>query len=529
MTALVLRDYQRAAVDSIYTHFEENTDNCLIIVPTGGGKSAIIASFIKEAIEQYPDTQILCLVHVRELVEQTYKTLLRIWPSAPVGVYSAGLGQKNLREQITMASVQSIFKKAFQLQRVDLILVDEAHLIPHSGDGMYRQLLNDLLQISPHVKMIGFTATHWRMSSGLLTEGDDALFGSIAYEVTLRQLLDGGYLVPPITKQMQTQINTTDVAIRGGEFVARDLAKAADKDDITQSAVNEIVEMGIDRRSWLIFCSGIEHALHVRDAIRAKGFSCETVTGKTPTAERNAIVAAYKAGRIRCLTGADVFLVGFDAPATDLLGILRPTQSSAMWLQIIGRGLRLSPETGKENVLVLDFTSNSLHFGPIDLIKPKSKNKSKGGDAPIKKCPSCEEIVAASAVVCPHCGHEFPAHEIKIEHTASDIPLLSTSIKPPEWIDVTHVSYKIHSKPDKIDSMRVDYLCGLKQHSEWVCLQHTGHARMKAVQWWQKRAPATQVPNTIKEALSNTIALSIPKKILIRPNGKYTEICGVAL
>lgn len=525
--SLVLRGYQRAAIDSIYSHFSESSDNPLVVVPTGGGKSAILATFIKEAIEQYPDTRILSLVHVRELVEQSYNTLMRIWPGAPAGLCSASLGKKNLREQITMASIGSVYRRAYDLQRQDLVIVDEAHLIPHSGDGMYRKLLGDLLQICPWVKLIGFTATPWRMSSGLLTEGDNALFGSVAYEVTLQELLDGGYLVPPVTKTSQTQVNTSGVAVRAGEFVARDLAAAADRDDITQAAVNEIVTLGAARRSWLAFCSGVEHAHHVRDAIRARGISAETVTGETPSAERACIIRGYKAGHIRCLTGADVFLVGFDAPATDLLAVLRPTRSAALWLQLVGRGLRTSPETGKTDVLVLDYTDNSIRFGPIDQIKPKSKRKRDAGVAPVKECPTCEAIVPASATQCPDCGHVFPAHEVQIEAQASVAPLLSTQA-PPEWVDVTDISYRRHEKPDKPPSVRVDYSCGLVRYSAWWCPEHSGFARQKFVQTWTRRAPGIAVPNTVDEALVSAPMLRRPSRIQVKLAGKFPEIVGEA-
>jgi DNA repair protein RadD len=524
-----LRDYQRDAIDAIYTHFETSGDNPLVVVPTGGGKSAILATFIKEAIEQYPDTRILCLVHVRELVDQSYKTLLRIWPSAPVGVFSAGLGKRDLRKQITMASIQSVYKRAYELQRQDLIIVDEAHLIPHGGDGMYRQLLGELLQINPYAKMVGLTATHWRMSSGLLTEGEGALFGSVAYEVTLRMLLDGGYLVPPLTKSSQTQISTAGVAVRGGEFVAKDLAKAADRDTITQQAADEIVALGSDRRSWLAFCSGVEHAYHVRDAIRARGISAETVTGETPQEQRAAIVASYRAGRIRCLTGVDVFLTGFDAPATDLIAVLRPTKSSALWLQLLGRGLRISPETGKTDVLVLDYSSNSVTFGPIDQIKPKSKRKSEEPTAaPHKSCPECEAKVPAGATTCMECGYAFPPNELKIDAHASTAPLLSTQVKP-EWVNVSYVTYSRHERAGKIPSMKVSYLCGMVQHNEWVCPIHDGYPRQQFVTWWQRRAPGLAVPDTLEEALDQSPILRKPTAVQVRKDGKFFRIVGAQL
>jgi DNA repair protein RadD len=174
----------------------------------------------------------------------------------------------------------------------------------------------------------------------------------------------------------------------------------------------------------------------------------------------------------------------------------------------------------------LDYTQNSNHFGPIDLIRPKSKKKGMPSDAPHKECPECEATVQASALICPECGYEFPPHEIKIDSMASNVALLSTQQKP-EWLDVTNVSYRRHEKEGKPPSMQVSYQTGLTFHREWICLEHSGFPRTKAVQWWQKRAPACPVPNTVDEALANRTALAVPQRILVKPDGKWTQIVGV--
>jgi DNA repair protein RadD len=522
-----LRPYQRAAIDAVYRYFEDGgVGNPLVTIPTGGGKSPVLATFIKEAIAAWPDTRVLCLVHVKELIEQSFKTLTRIWPEAPATIYSAGLGQKDLRGQIVFGSIQSIYKRAYALQRVDLVIVDEAHMIPHSGDGMYRKLLVELLQINPYLKVIGFTATPYRLGTGLLTEGDNAIFDAECYNISIRELIELGFLCPPVPKSMSTRFDLADVRTQGGEFVGKDLALAVDQDAITRAAVDEIVAYGQDRRSWLVFGVGVEHALRLRDEIRARDIPAETITGETPAAERAALVKAYRGGRIRCLTNCDVLTTGFDAPGTDLLAVLRPTKSAGLWVQMVGRGTRLAP--GKANCLVLDFGENTARFGPIDMIRPKSKGKG-GGAAPIKQCPECESLVFAGIRECPDCGYEFPFDNERVRHTASTAPLLSTQPTTVEWVAVDHVHYSLHEKPGKPPSMRVSYGCGLVRHQEWVCFEHTGYSRQKAVDWWRKRAPSVAVPNTVNEALANAQALTQPKEIAVRPNGRFTEIMAAAL
>jgi DNA repair protein RadD len=225
--SLILYPYQRASIDGIYDYFSTKDGNPLVVIPTGGGKSLIIAQFIIEALQQYPETRILCLTHVKELIAQNHAELMGLWPTAPAGIYSAGLRKKEIASQVLFAGVQSIWNKAYNLQLVDLVLIDEAHLIPRSSNTTYRKLIADLLVINPHLKVIGFTATPFRLDSGLLHDGDDAVFNDIAYEVNIRDLMEQGYLTPLASQAGHNAINTAGVATRGGEFVAGQLDMAA--------------------------------------------------------------------------------------------------------------------------------------------------------------------------------------------------------------------------------------------------------------------------------------------------------------
>lgn len=518
--SLSLRPYQGAAIQGLYTYFAHAKGNPLIVIPTAGGKSLVMASFIEGVIKAYPDQRLLIITHVRELIEQNHAELLRLWPHAPAGIYSAGLKRREIRAQVLFAGIQSIHARADDIQHCDLVLIDEAHLIPRTSNTMYRRFLRDLKQLNPLLKVIGLTATPYRLDSGLLHEGDDALFTDIAYEVSVRELIDLGYLAPLISKRMATQLDVTQVGTRGGEFIAKDLAAAVDQDAVTQRAVDEIVAYGTDRNSWLIFCAGVDHALHVRAAVRDRGITCDTIVGETPDAERDALIAGFKQGRIQCLTNANVLTTGFNAPAVDLIAMLRPTKSAGLYVQIVGRGCRLAP--GKDNCLVLDFAGNIARHGPIDAIKPKRPGAGEPGEAPIKACPDCHSIVHAAVRECPDCGHRFPPPAPKIEPRASQLPILST--RRPEWVPVTRVSYQRHEKPGKPPSLRVDYWCGLASHSEWVCLEHGGYPRRKAAAWWSERAPTLPLPARVEDALACVNQLRCPAEIAVRPSGRFTEV-----
>ncbi|MCB1941624.1 MAG: DEAD/DEAH box helicase [Candidatus Accumulibacter sp.] len=517
---LTLRPYQQAAIDGIYHYFDGDAGNPLAVIPTAGGKSLVMARFIEGVLKAFPDQRILVVTHVRELIEQNHGELLRLWPEAPAGIYSAGLKQRNLTARILFAGIQSIHKRVYDVQQCDLVLIDEAHLIPRSSNTLYRRFLDGLKRLNPLLKVIGFTATPYRLDSGLLHEGDGAIFSDVAYEVSVRELIDQGYLSPLVSKRMATQLDVGGVGTRGGEFIARELHAAVDRDAITQSAVAEIVSYGQDRRSWLVFCSGVEHALHVRDAIRAHGIACETIVGETPSAERESLIEAFKRGELRCLTNANVLTTGFNAPGVDLVAMLRPTKSAGLYVQIVGRGCRLAP--GKHDCLVLDFAGNIARHGPIDAIKPKRPGEGEG-EAPIKVCPDCASIVHAAVRVCSDCGHAFPPPEPKIEARASTLDVLSRVSKL-EWVDVSRVHYTRHEKPGKPPSLRVEYWCGLSAHQEWICVAHAGYPRQKAATWWAARSPGTALPMSVDEALQHASALRRPAQIAVRPSGRYTEI-----
>lgn len=517
---LTLRSYQQAAISAIYGYFESDDGNPLVVIPTAGGKSLVMAAFIDGVLKVWPDQRILIVTHVRELIAQNHAEMLGLWPEAPAGIYSAGLGRRDAQARILFAGIQSIHDKAMRIGHADLVLIDEAHLIPGRSNTMYRRFLTAMKGINPALKVIGFTATPFRLDSGMLHEGEGALFNDIAYEVSVRDLIDHGYLCPLISKQTETRLDVAGVGSRGGEFIARDLEDAVDQEAVTRAAVAEIIDRGQDRQSWLAFCSGVRHATHVAEEFRSKGVTCATIFGKTPKEERDRIIAAFKRGEIRALASMGVLTTGFNAPAVDLIAMLRPTKSAGLYVQMAGRGTRLSP--GKENCLVLDFAGNVRRHGPIDLVRPKRPGEPGDGLPPTKVCPDCESIVAIAALECPDCGYAFPGREVKLKPTASTREVLSSG--KPQWVAVSDVSYSRHEKAGGRTSLKVTYQCGLAFHMEWVCLEHDGYPRRKAEAWWRDRAPDDDVPDTVGVALARANGLRRPSEIAVRPSGRFTEI-----
>ena len=540
-----LRPYQREAIDALYSYFENNIGNPLIVMPTGTGKAVTIADFIKGAVQAYPDTRVLMITHVKELISQNYQTIIRNWPDAPAGVYSAGLGKRDIGKQILCGGIQSIHRKAYDVQRCDLLIVDECHLIPRNSSTMYGKFIADLRTINPYMKIVGFTATPYRMDSGMLHRGKGALFDDVAYEMSILDAVQDGYLCEVIPKRMATQLDVTGVGSRGGEFIPGQLERAVDKDEITKAAVAEIVQYGQSRAAWLVFAAGVDHAEHVRDEVRSHGYSAEVISDRTSKGERDRYINDFKAGRLRALVNVSVLTTGFDAPNTDLIAMIRPTKSPGLFVQMVGRGTRpidgnignlptseqrleAIARSAKPNCLLLDFAGNTSRHGPVDKITVDKTPSEGTGEAPVKECPQCHEVCFAGVRYCPTCLFEFPEPQPELNPVADNSAVLSSQVVA-EWIPVFGVEYYRHTKAGGNTTLRVEYKTGIiSTQKEWVCFEHTGFPRDKAVRWWQRRLPGVAPPNTVAEALQSAKLLRIPTKIQIKPNGKYREIIGHA-
>jgi DNA repair protein RadD len=394
---------------------------------------------------------------------------------------------------------------------------------------MYRRLLDDLREQAPDLRVAGFTATAYRLDSGRLDVGDDRLFDRIVFSYGIGEGIRDGYLSPLISKATLTKMDVSGVARRGGEFVAGALEAAVDQEAITRAAVDELVTLGAERKSWLLFAAGVGHAAHLRDEVRSRGISCEMVSGDTPSGERDRIIRDFRAGRIRCLTNCAVLTTGFDAPGVDLVGMLRPTLSTGLYVQIVGRGTRLAP--GKENCLILDWAGNVRRHGPVDALNVRGTGGGTGAAVTVdtvraKECPKCQTMVALNVMTCTACGHEWE-RDLTPKHTAyADGQHEILNSNEPPWIDVDRMTFRCWRKAGKPDSLRVDFWCGLTSYSVWVCLEHEGLPRRKAVEWWDRFGGGVSAPADVEEALYLSDYLVWPAQIRARKNGDWWEVIG---
>jgi len=514
-----LRQYQTDAIESIYSWFSAGKNAPLIVTPTGSGKSVILADFIRRACTEHPDTRILVVTHVKELVEQDARAIKTVWPHASIGIYSAGLGKRQLKN-ITVASIQSIYKRTEFHGRFDLIIIDEAHLIPHKTSGMYRKLLDASLAANPYTKLIGLTATPYRLDSGLLHEGEGALFDGISYEANVADLIEQSFLSTLVSKHGEDP-DLAGVKVTAGEYNLGELSERMSAIALVERHANLIVERCVDRHSWLVFCVTIEHASQMTAALLRRNIKAAYVSGDMSNTERDEYINSFKAGELQALVNCQVLTTGFDYPAIDAIVMLRPTLSPGLYVQMVGRGLRL--HESKTNCLVLDFGGNVRRHGFIDQVVPPRKGK-KGppGIAPVKVCPQCASHVPIMVHVCPECEFKFPVAPREAEVKEYAGAMLSNQV-PPVHLTVNQVEYARHFSKSGVSSMRVTYYCGIRAFSEYVCLEHDGYARSKASAWWSKRC-RQPAPILIDQALRMSHDLLKPNKIVVNFAAKYPEI-----
>lgn len=558
-----LREYQEEAVSAVIPWLLENEDkNGLIVLPTGTGKSFVIAEMIRRFTLQFEGLRVIVATHVADLVEQNYKEYLRICPLSDCGIFSAGLKQRNTHSQIIFAGIQSVYNKIREIDKCDLLIVDEAHTIPQKDNSMWGKFITNMRLTNPNMRVVGLTATDYRMDSGNLCGGDNPMFHGIIYKYDLLRAVQEGYLANVITRDTpEVRLSVEGVKKRGGDFIESELQAAVDKDSLNESIAEDIVEKGKNRRTWMVFATGVDHCTHLRDAIRSRGVSCEMVVGDTPQEERENIYKRMKAGELRCAVSVKVMTTGTNIPCIDLIADCAPTESAGLHVQKYGRGMRpiykagmplstaeeriLAQEAGgKPNCLALDYAQNIFRHGPLDQIKGKTPSKG-DGLPPMRTCDNtlpdgmmCMTVFHAAKTMCPSCGKEYPREmSDEIKTTAAHGAVLSNQ---KVWKDVlvNTVTYAPHSKGGKTPTLRVTYITPeFEKFSEWICLEHPNgsYPRNNAILWWGKRMAGVP-PKTIQEIFDqevNVMGKSInpllsklkkPKVLRVEQDGKFWKV-----
>ncbi|WP_162063049.1 DEAD/DEAH box helicase [Vibrio taketomensis] len=383
-----LRPYQADSVRAVIHYFRKHSSPAVIVLPTGAGKSLVIAELARLA-----KGRVLVLAHVKELVEQNHAKYEGYGLSG--AIFSAGLGRKETNQQVVFASVQSVVRNldAFKDQ-FSLLVIDECHRVPEDENSSYQKVISHLRELNPGIKVLGLTATPYRLGIGWIyqyhTRGqvrseEPRYFRDCIFELPIRYLLDEGFLTPatmmdaPVLSYDFSQLKPTNT----GRYKEAELDMVIDQAKrATPQIVQQIIQMAEHKQGVMIFAATVRHAQEIYGLL-PEG-QAAIVIGDTPTPERDAIINQFKDKQIKFLVNVSVLTTGFDAPHVDLIAILRPTESISLYQQIVGRGLRLSP--GKTECLVLDYAGNSY-----DLYQPEVGNPKPDSDSEIITipCPAC--------------------------------------------------------------------------------------------------------------------------------------------
>ncbi|WP_085297402.1 DEAD/DEAH box helicase [Cognaticolwellia mytili] len=434
MAVFQLRDYQQEAVSAVLKHFRKTNESAVIVLPTGSGKSLVIAELARLA-----KRKILVLTHVKELVEQNHQKYETYGVTA--GIYSAGLKLKETQHQVTFASIQSAARNLEDFNEpYSLIIIDECHRVnlasadmsneqanekskdktkveskngsqngskeenkeqsqesasKQSNSNQYQQIIEKLMQVNPEVKLLGLTATPYRLGMGwiykkhyrgFMRSEEKRPFEHCIYELPIGNLIKRKYLTEPnlVDATIEHYDFSSLRANASGEYSPTDMNHLLNKNPrVTQSIIEQVIELGDKRQGIMVFAATVEHAKEVFSYLPAK--LSALITGATDNTERDKLIKAFKRKDIKYLVNVSVLTTGFDAPHVDMIAILRPTQSVSLYQQIIGRGLRLSDN--KKDCLVIDYTGNDfdLYHPEVGEKKPNSKSQ------PVQVvCPSCE-------------------------------------------------------------------------------------------------------------------------------------------
>jgi DNA repair protein RadD len=547
---MIPRQYQQESVEAVWDCIRNTEQNPLVVLPTGAGKSLVIAMIIRQALRWRG--RVLVLAHRKELLQQNHEKIQAL-AEIDAGIYSAGLKKRDTKDDVICAGIQSVYFRALEFGVRQLVIVDEAHLINEDSDSMYQRFLQMLSEVNPKVRLIGLTATPYRTGLGTIAR-PEGLFQEITYEAQTQDLIEQGFLCP-LTSTATKSVDTGQIKVRGGEFVLQDMERTFTENGVVEAAVVELLNKAAGRRSVLVFCCGVAHAKMVSELISTTAKErVAVVTGETPAGERKESLAAFRDGSLRWLVNVDVLTTGFDAPRVDCVAVLRATMSPGLFAQIVGRGLRLHSD--KQDCLVLDFGNNIERHGPLDdPYYGKAGGAGTGtaaGKAEVEKeeeeeeqeriCKKCQWTVSSTDLHCPNCHAVMPV-EVRHEYKADTDAVIIGGTGRGVFVvsDFMYAKHHSRKKPEdgqpKPATLRVDYYVHPENGSgnlmetkvsEWVCFDHTGFAKVRAASWWTRRS-LHRVPNSVDEALEliDRGAIRHPDRLTARKEGQFWKLIDV--
>lgn len=384
-----LREYQQQAVDNTIQFFRKKRDPAVIVLPTGAGKSLVIAELARIA-----RGRVLVLAHVKELVEQNYEKYTSY--GLPAGIFSASLGKKDGDQKAIFGSVQSVARAPDDFfENFSLLVIDECHRVAEEGATQYQDVFKKLLDRNPQLCILGLTATPYRLGLGWIYEyshlgelktDKKRFFKQCVYELPLAYMIKNRYLTTPVKVDIPvTCYDFSELSEKDRMYTASEVEEILKSQKrLTPFIIKNIIDITerYNRKGVMIFSSSVKHAEEIMSYLPAD--DSRLVLGDTHITHRNEIVDDFKKKKFTYLVNVSVLTTGFDAPHVDVIAILRPTESNSLYQQIVGRGLRLSDD--KKDCYVLDYTGMGH-----DIYAPEISDKRPLKDTvPVKvPCPVC--------------------------------------------------------------------------------------------------------------------------------------------
>ena len=542
-----LRYYQRNAIDALHSWFDTKPeDPALIALPTAAGKTIIFSHFIKEVFHKNPKARFLIMAHRKELVAQAESKLKSVWPDAPVGVLAAGMKRFQHNAQILVASRDTLAspKRLEKVGKFDYMIIDEAHNVPPSSLTRYKKII-DTLSERQSMKVMGCTATPYRMGQGYIYGNrKDHFFKGLAYSVSIPELIQAGYLCRlsafAVNDNAIIDAGKVSLKFKGGDFREKELEDIAMVDETIIEVISDWIDNAYTkgRTASVFFCVSVLHAQKMTQYLKQHGINAAVVTGETPNQDRDKILADFESGKLHALCNVGVLTEGWDAPRTDCIALLRPTQSVGLYVQMCGRGMRL--HDNKENCLLLDYGENVARHGCLDEVEP---GESLPGRYKPKICASCNAINSPSAKECIECGQVFESTQSKVLWTkkerevarrtkADKQAVLSDERKAsaPKNKPITDIYASVVKSKNGSEYCQVVFTVEGEFFPKKMPLMF-GHptAHNMAVRKWKKITTKWGSPSQpwMAAELINSGAFDTISEIIVQKQGKYENVVGI--
>ena len=407
-----LRAYQKEALSAVMASIKTNK-NVLVQAATGAGKTILFSALIKQFLKSRKDARVYVLAHREQLVWQARSKLTQVWPECEkeIGLACASTGRKvDVYKPIVIGSPQTLSRGPETLPRADMMIIDECHrLAPANKDSQYRRLIDAMRSKSPEMRLVGVTATPYRLGQGLIygeqcKDKGANWFDSMCFSIGTELLQEQGYLVPlrlfaPVDPDL-SEVGTAD-----GDYIVKQLSDTMSKAVHVHSALDAVERHASDRKHIVVFAVSIQHAEILRDSFRETGRKAEAVHSKMPHADRARFLKAFDDGEIEVLCNVGVLTEGWDCKPVDCMVMCRPTKSPALYVQMAGRGLRTCK--GKKDCIMLDVSGNWTRHGRPENPDVKIKGKKEINTPQGKRCPECGYINNDNAQICEKCGYEW--------------------------------------------------------------------------------------------------------------------------